>query len=59
MLINSEGEVKVADFGLAKFIPLSQQYPKTPVVVTLSYRAPEVLFTKGQYDFKIDVWSAG
>jgi serine/threonine protein kinase len=51
--------VKIADFGLAKFIMKYNLYRRTPTVVTLSYRAPEVLFTKGNYDFKIDIWSLG
>jgi cyclin-dependent kinase 12/13 len=59
ILVNREGEIKIADFGLAKYIPRGRPQPKTPNVVTLTYRAPEVLFTRGNYDFKIDVWSVG
>jgi cyclin-dependent kinase 2 len=51
--------LKLADFGLAKQIPVHYAVARTPIVVTLAYRAPEVLFTKGRYDYKIDVWSVG
>lgn len=54
-----DGIVKIADFGLAKFCPKYEFIRKTPTVVTLSYRAPEVLLTRGNYDFLIDVWSMG
>jgi serine/threonine protein kinase len=45
--VNENGVVKIADFGLAKFCPKNEGIRKTPTVVTLSYRAPEVLLTRG------------
>ncbi|CAD8134218.1 unnamed protein product [Paramecium pentaurelia] len=59
ILVNEEGIVKIADFGLAKFCPKIEGVKKTPTVVTLGYRAPEVLLTRGQYSFQLDVWSMG
>lgn len=47
MLVNDEGLIKIADFGLAKFCPKTHLVRKTPTVVTLGYRAPEVLLTRG------------
>lgn len=41
ILVTSNGTVKLADFGLARIY--SYQMALTPVVVTLWYRAPEVL----------------
>ncbi|TKC45622.1 hypothetical protein EI555_000926 [Monodon monoceros] len=41
ILVTSGGTVKLADFGLARIY--SYQMALTPVVVTLWYRAPEVL----------------
>lgn len=57
LLIN-KGILKVGDFGLAREYgsPL-QQY--TNKVVTLWYRAPELLLQAGKYSTAIDVWSIG
>lgn len=49
ILVDSEGEVKLADFGLAKLLVKSGPVHLSPTVVTLNYRAPEVLLFKGQY----------
>lgn len=44
ILISSEGQVKLADFGLARiFYPNEKQAKYTNRVVTLWYRAPELL----------------
>tara|TARA_B110000008_G_C16962410_1_gene560689 strand:+ start:1843 stop:2835 length:993 start_codon:yes stop_codon:yes gene_type:complete len=55
ILMNSEGNVRICDFGLAR---QTLQYPCTPNVVTLWYRAPELLFGSQSYDFTIDTWAA-
>ncbi|CUE86248.1 protein kinase, putative [Bodo saltans] len=55
-LIDSDGCVKLSDFGLARV--LSDQ-PMTHEVVTRWYRAPELLFGCRHYDASIDIWSAG
>ncbi|XP_063078948.1 cyclin-dependent kinase 4 [Engraulis encrasicolus] len=56
ILISSRGEVKIADFGLARLY--TYQIALTPCVVTLWYRAPEVLLQSG-YMSAVDIWSAG
>jgi cell division cycle 2-like protein len=57
LLLNNRGEVKIADFGLGrKFRP---DYTYTSKVVTLWYRAPELLLGTKQYTEKIDMWSVG
>lgn len=58
LLINVEGELKLADFGLARAfgIPVRSY---THEVVTLWYRAPDVLMGSRKYSTPVDVWSIG
>jgi len=58
LLINDEGELKLADFGLARAfgIPVRSY---THEVVTLWYRAPEVLMESTRYSTPLDIWSCG
>jgi cell division cycle 2-like protein len=58
LLMNHEGILKVGDFGLAREYG-SPLKPYTPVVVTLWYRAPELLLQAKQYSCPVDVWSVG
>lgn len=58
LLYSNKGLLKVCDFGLArKFLGTKRSY--TPVVVTLWYRAPEVLLGCDTYTPAIDIWSVG
>ena len=50
--------LQVGDFGLAREYG-SPLKPYTPVVVTLWYRAPELLLGCKQYSTPIDMWSVG
>ncbi|XP_068605835.1 cyclin-dependent kinase 6 [Brachionichthys hirsutus] len=56
ILVSSQGEVKIADFGLARIYTFNVAL--TPGVVTLWYRAPEVLLNS-VYMSSVDMWSAG
>lgn len=58
LLINKAGSLKLADFGLARAfgIPVRQFSHE---VVTLWYRAPDVLLGSQKYSTPIDLWSAG
>jgi len=58
LLINKKGELKLADFGLARAfgIPVRSYSHE---VVTLWYRAPDVLMGSRKYSTPIDIWSAG
>jgi cyclin-dependent kinase 10 len=47
-----------ADFGLARPFGLPPR-PLTPRVVTLWYRAPELLYGTREYTTAIDIWAAG
>ncbi|XP_008217163.1 cyclin-dependent kinase 11B isoform X2 [Nasonia vitripennis] len=58
LLLSHRGILKVGDFGLAREYgsPLKQY---TSVVVTLWYRAPELLLGMKEYSTPIDMWSVG
>ncbi|EPQ28963.1 uncharacterized protein PFL1_03253 [Pseudozyma flocculosa PF-1] len=58
LLMNNRGMMKVADFGLARTYgdPLGDM---TGLVVTLWYRAPELLLNSPTYDESVDMWSIG
>ncbi|WOG82158.1 hypothetical protein DCAR_0101320 [Daucus carota subsp. sativus] len=59
LLIDKNGMLKIADFGLANFYQPKQKRPLTSRVVTLWYRAPELLLGSTEYGVGIDLWSAG
>merc|ERR1712203_1190477 len=60
ILINNRGQVKLADFGLARlFVAEDKQRPYTNKVITLWYRPPELLLGEERYGPAIDVWSCG
>lgn len=58
LLIDRYGALKLADFGLARAfsIPIRAY---THEVVTLWYRAPEILLGSRTYATPVDIWSAG
>lgn len=58
ILIDGRGNLKLADFGLgrAHSMPVSSY---THEVVTLYYRAPEILLGSPVYSTPVDVWSVG
>lgn len=58
LLVNNTGELKIADFGLARAysIPIKKY---THEVVTLWYRAPEILLGQEIYSPPVDIWSVG
>ncbi len=58
LLMNDDGCVKIADFGLARLYGLPSK-PMTPKVVTLWYRSPELLLNSKNQTTAVDMWSAG
>ena len=58
LLMNRDGILKIADFGLAKFYG-SPNRVYTHIVVTRWYRAPELLFGARNYGTGVDVWAVG
>jgi serine/threonine protein kinase len=71
LLYNGHGQLKVADFGLARFYGSpaintaeltsheEQNEKLTPKVQTLWYRAPELLLGAENYSTSIDIWAVG
>ena len=50
--------LKIADFGLARAFSIPIR-PYTTEVVTLRYRAPELLLGATEYSTPVDLWSVG
>ncbi|MFS7897120.1 putative protein-serine/threonine kinase CMGC-CDK-CRK7-CDK9 family [Helianthus anomalus] len=59
LLLDNDGGLKIADFGLASFFDPNHKQPMTSRVVTLWYRPPELLLGATDYGVGIDLWSAG
>ncbi|CAK9439863.1 uncharacterized protein LODBEIA_P39630 [Lodderomyces beijingensis] len=61
LLLNSNCDLKVCDFGLARSIASSEDNFgfMTEYVATRWYRAPEIMLTFQEYTTAIDVWSVG
>ena len=61
ILITSKGVVKVGDLGLARLVyePLQPLIAGDKVVVTIWYRAPELLLGAKHYTRAIDIWAVG
>ncbi|XP_071737295.1 probable serine/threonine-protein kinase At1g54610 isoform X2 [Rutidosis leptorrhynchoides] len=59
LLLDNDGSLKIADFGLASFFDPNHKQPMTSRVVTLWYRPPELLLGATDYGVGVDLWSAG
>jgi cell division cycle 2-like protein len=57
--MNNRGEIKLADFGMARQFSDPPPSNLTRLVVTLWYRAPELLLGTETYGPAVDVWSLG
>ncbi|MCJ1310734.1 kinase subunit of RNA polymerase II carboxy-terminal domain kinase I [Agyrium rufum] len=58
ILISSTGQLKLADFGLARFYNKHRALDYTNRVITIWYRSPELLLGETQYGPGVDIWSA-
>ena len=57
ILLDGKGKVKIADFGVSKYVKphdIMHEQSGTP-----AYIAPEILREKGYAGFQADIWSAG
>ncbi|KAK6839198.1 Serine threonine-protein kinase ssn3 [Apiospora arundinis] len=61
IMVTSSGQVKIGDLGLARLFhkPLHSLYGGDKVVVTIWYRAPELLLGSRHYTPAIDMWAVG
>ncbi|KAF9244861.1 kinase-like domain-containing protein [Melanogaster broomeanus] len=61
ILITASGVVKIGDLGLARLIyqPLQPLFAGDKIVVTIWYRAPELLMGAKHYNKAIDCWAVG
>lgn len=58
LLVDNQGNLKIADFGLARtFNDNLKRY--TNKVITLWYRSPELLLGAEEYGPEVDMWSVG
>lgn len=57
-MLGTKDDLKIADFGLARAFSIPMR-PYTKEVVTLWYRAPELLLGANEYSTPVDMWSAG
>ena len=58
LLLNNDGILKIADFGLAR-LHIDQFAQLSANMTTLWYKAPEVFFDNYFYSNKIDIWAIG
>ncbi|KAK8108563.1 hypothetical protein PG984_014364 [Apiospora sp. TS-2023a] len=59
LLLNNRGQLKIADFGMARYVGDPAPPKLTQLVVTLWYRSPELLLGATTYDSSVDMWSVG
>lgn len=59
LLISPNGQLKLADFGLAREFPLDPFTKMTSQVITLWYRPPELFLGARYYSYGVDLWSVG
>ena len=58
ILVSNTGQLKLADFGLARFFAKRGKPDYTNRVITIWYRSPELLLGETQYGPAVDIWSA-
>lgn len=59
ILINTQKQVKICDFGISKYIDLIALTSNTHDIVTLAFIAPEMFKENEKYNEKVDVYAFG
>lgn len=60
LLVSNTGQLKIADFGLARPVqPMKDGVKYTACVVTRWYRPPEILLGERRYNVPVDMWGVG
>ena len=61
IMVTSSGAVRIGDLGLARLFykPLNSLFSGDKVVVTIWYRAPELLLGSRHYTTAVDLWAVG
>lgn len=61
ILVTSSGAIRIGDLGLARLFykPLNSLFSGDKVVVTIWYRAPELLMGSRHYTPAVDMWAIG
>lgn len=59
LLVNSNCQLKICDFGLARCEEPDRSKEMTQEVVTQYYRAPELLSGATYHSYGVDIWSVG
>ncbi|KAI0603297.1 kinase-like domain-containing protein [Biscogniauxia sp. FL1348] len=59
LLLSNRGCLKIADFGMARYVGDPPPARLTQLVVTLWYRSPELLLGADAYGPAVDMWSVG
>ena len=58
ILVNEQGDLKLADFGYAAQLTIEKS-KRNSKVGTVCWMAPELIRGKSSYDIKVDIWSFG
>lgn len=59
LLVNSNCDLSICDFGLARGVEMAHNEDLTEYVVTRWYRAPELLADCQNYNDAVDMWAIG
>lgn len=59
LLVNSNCDLKICDFGLGRVIPNDIKVRMSDYIATRWYRAPEVILSREKYTSAIDIWAVG